>query len=158
MKRALRLLPGFLVALMLGACATGPDAASDARSWILNSEGDEARLAYGTPQSDDAPLMMRCRPGSGRVTLSRDAARPGEGLTLASGDRKVTLHGAEEPDMLNGQGVIVTAQTRPDSPVLRQFRETGRLALIGERRRAELPATAEERTRIRSFFASCGAA
>jgi hypothetical protein len=157
MKR-LRFLSPLAALFFLGACASAPEARSDARTWILGGEDGEARLAYGTPDSDDAPLMMRCQTGSGRVTLSRDAARPGEGLALASGDRKVVLHGAEEPDMLNGQGVIVTAQTGLENPVLRRFRDTGRLAMISDTRRAELPATAEERARIRQFFQGCGAA
>ena len=158
MKR-LRLLPALAALFFSGACTTAPDARSDTRAWTLHEEGAETSLAYGTPNSDDAPLQMRCRSGSGRVTLSRDAARPGEGLTLASDDRKIVLHGAEEPDMLNGDGgVIVTAQTGLENPVLQRFRQTGRLTLISDARRAELPATAEERARIRRFFAGCGAA
>lgn len=158
MRRAFRLLPGFLASLLLSACATASDATSDTRTWVAMSEGEEARLAYGTPDSDDAPLLLRCRQGSGRVTLSIDAAAPGEGLTLVSAGRKVTLHGTEEPDVLNGEGVIVTASTRVDNPVLRGFRNTGRLTFVTRRGQAELPATAEEQIRIRRFLDSCGAA
>ena len=151
----LRFLSPLAALFFLGACATAPDAASDTRTWITGAETGEASLTYGTPDSDDAPLLLRCRPGSGRVTLSVDAARPGEGLTLASGARKVTLHGTEEPDVLHGQGVIVTVDTRADNPVLQGFRNTGRLAFVSENGRAELPATAEEQTRIRQFLDRC---
>lgn len=157
MKR-FRFLSPLAALFFLGACATASDAASDSRTWVLHAEGGETRLAYGTPDSDDAPLMMRCRTGSGQVSLSRDAARPGEGINLVSGARTVVLHGAEEPDVLNGVGVVVTARTGLDNPVLRSFRDTGRLALISGTRRADLPATPEERTRIRQFFGGCGAA
>jgi hypothetical protein len=44
------------------------------------------------------------------------------------------------------------------NPVLQSFSRTGRIAMVVDRERAELPATAEERERIRRFFQSCGAA
>ena len=158
MKRAARFLPALAALSFMGACATAPDAEADTRAWVLGADGAETRLAYGTPDSDDAPLMLRCRAGSGRVTVSRDAAKPGEGVTLASGGRSLTLRGQEEPDMINGEGVIVTAQTSLNGPVLQGFRDSGRLALVTDRRRAELPATAAERVQIRRFFQTCGAA
>jgi hypothetical protein len=157
MRRVAKLLPALAALFFMGACATSPDAAADARGWFLNTEAGETKLAYGTPQSDDAPLLMSCLPGSGRVTVSRDSARPGQGVTLASGDRRVTLHGSEQPDMLNGQGVIVTAQTETTNAVLQRFTQTGRLALVADRERADLPATPEEREQIRAFFDACGA-
>jgi hypothetical protein len=160
MTRSHRFLPGLLLALTLGACATAQDAdaEADTRTWISVADGAEARLAYGTPDSDDAPLLLHCRTGSGRVTVSLNGAEAGEALTLASGGRKVALKGSEEPDLLHGEGVIVTADARADHPVMQGFRNTGRLAFITRRGRAELPATAEERTRIRGFLDSCRAA
>jgi hypothetical protein len=142
----------------MGACAGSPYVAGDARVWSLHDEGPEARLAYGTPNSDDAPLLLSCAPRSGRVTISKDAARPGAGVTLASNGTTLTLHGEETPDMLNGQGVIVTAQTPSDTPVLRRFRDTGRIALEDAGRREDLPAAPAERAQIRRFFDTCGRA
>ena len=146
----------------LGGCKSmyvGGDvgARSDAREWIYNSDGGEAKLAYGTPQSDDVPLMLSCAGGSRTVTVSQDGLEPGRGITIASGGRSMTLHGEEQADMLNGSGVIVTAQTSPDAPVLRSFRRTGRLELVTKEGRAELPVRRQERSLVDQFFARCSA-
>ena len=145
----------------LGGCKSmyvGGDvgARSDAREWLYNSDGGEAKLAYGTPDSDDAPLMLSCGSGSRRVTVSQDGVEPGRGITLASGGRTATLHGQEQADMLNGEGVIVTAETAADAPVLASFRRTGRIALVTRDGRGELPVEPQERARIDQFFSACG--
>jgi hypothetical protein len=141
----------------LGACATAPDASSDSRTWITASDGDEAQLIYGTPDSDDAPFSLRCRPGTGKVSLTVNGDEPGSALVLISGARKATFRTTEQPDLLNG-GVIRTAETTTGSPVVRSFRDSGRLAFLNRQGRAELPATAEERARIKQFLDRCGAA
>jgi hypothetical protein len=155
--RRIRFLSPFAALFFLGACATAPDAASDTRTWITAADGGEAQLIYGTPDSDDAPLFLRCRPGTGKISLTVNGDEPGGALVLVSGARKDTFRKTEQPDLLNG-GVISTAETTTESPVLRGFRDTGRLAFISRKGRAELPATAEERVRIRRFLDGCGAA
>ncbi len=148
-----------VAAALLAACATPaapPAAVQDgARTWIQLTDAGEARLAYGTPNSDDAPLLMRCRPGSGRITVSADQRRPGEGITLASGGRTLTLQGGEEPDQLNGDGVIVTADAPADAPVFAGFRRCGRMTLVSRRGSVDLPAAGGELAAVERFFAAC---
>jgi hypothetical protein len=153
MIRKLALL--IAAAAAVNGCATRMDAANDTRGWFFNNEG-EVKLAYGTPQSDDAPLMLYCTPRSGQVTLSQSALRPGDGVTLAAGGQKSTFHGESQPDQLNG-GTIVTAQAPVNTPVLNAFRSTGRLAIEERGRATVLTATPAERAQIEQFFASCQA-
>jgi hypothetical protein len=139
----------------LSACATY-DAASDTRGWFFHTDGAEAKLAYGTPQSDDAPLMLMCTGRSGQVTLSQSAVRPGDGVTLASSGRRSTFYGETEADQLNG-GLIVSAVAPVDAPVLSAFRRSGDLAIEENGRRARLLATPVERAQIQQFFQTCSA-
>ena len=143
-----------LTVAALSACASY-DAPQNSRQWIFNADGGEARLAYGTPQSDDAPLMMSCRSG-GRVSISQNQLQPGDGVTLESGPARTTFHGEAEPDQLNG-GTIVTADAAVTSPVLQAFRRSGRLAMVENGRTARLPASPAERAQIQRFFEVCQA-
>ena len=145
-----------LAFLLLGACASF-DPARDTRGWFMHAEAGEAKLVYGTPQSDDVPLMLGCAAGSGRVSLSQSALRPGDGVTLSAGRTRTVLYGEAEPDEMNG-GVFVTAQTDTATPVLAAVAEGGGLAIEEAGRVQRLPATAREREDIRRFFAVCGEA
>ena len=40
-----------------------PAGAQEARSWMFNFDSDTAVLQYGTPDSDDAVLVIACEPG-----------------------------------------------------------------------------------------------
>ena len=148
MRRLLLALP-----LLVAACATY-DLAADSREWIFNEDG-EVRLVYGTPQSDDAPLMLHCAPGSGRIQLSQNGLRPGDGISLASGAQATVVHGESEPDQLNG-GVSVTAEVETRTPVLAAFRATGQLVVAEAGRSPRFHATPQERGLIEQFFARCG--
>jgi hypothetical protein len=46
------------LALLLAA----PAGAQEARSWMFNFDSDTAVLQYGTPDSDDAVLVIACEP------------------------------------------------------------------------------------------------
>ena len=150
----LRRLAFLCLAAALAGCATY-DPAGDTRGWFFNRDG-EVKLAYGTPQSDDVPLMLSCQPGTGRVFLSQGGLRPGDGITLAAGGRRTTFYGAAEPDQLNG-GVLVSASTSAATPVLAAFRNSGRVGIVEAGRDAGLYATDVERMQIGRFFATCGA-
>jgi hypothetical protein len=143
-----------LAFLLLGACASF-DPARDTRGWFMHAEAGEAKLVYGTPHSDDVPLMMDCTAGSGRVAMSQSALRPGDGVTLSAGRTRTVFYGEAEPDEMNG-GVFVTAETDAATPVLAAFRDGGGLAIEEAGRVQRLPATAQEREEIRRFFAACG--
>lgn len=47
------------LALVLAA----PAGAQEARTWMFNFDSDTAVLQYGTPDSDDAVLVIACEPG-----------------------------------------------------------------------------------------------
>ena len=148
MRRLLLALP-----LLVAACATY-DPAADTREWIFSAEG-EPRLVYGTPQSDDAPLMLHCAPRSGRIRLSQHGLRPGDGISLASGRERTVVHGESEPDELNG-GVIVSAEIDARAPVLAAFRTSGQLVVDEAGRATRFYAAPLERGLIEQFFARCG--
>jgi hypothetical protein len=40
-----------------------PARAQEARTWMFNFDSDTAVLLYGTPESDDAALVISCEPG-----------------------------------------------------------------------------------------------
>ena len=149
----LRRLAFLCLAAALAGCATY-DPARDTRGWFFNRDG-EVKLAYGTPQSDDVPLMLSCQPGTGRVFLSQGGLRPGDGITLTSGSGRSTFYGMTEPDQLNG-GLFVTAEASALNPVLTAFRDTGRITLDENGRPARLYATPAEHQQIRQFFSTCG--
>ena len=140
----------------LGGCVT-MDQGADTRGWFFNAEGGETKLAYGTPQSDDAPLMLSCTGPTGRVIVSQTGVQAGDGVTLASGGRRTTFYGQAEPDQLSG-GTIVSAETKADAPVLSAFRRSGRLDIHENGRPAAIRATPAERAQIEQFFTACGAA
>ena len=143
-----------LACATLAACATAYDAGSDQQQWFYSTDTGETKLVYGTPQSDDVALMLSCRPGSGRVTVSQGGLEPGRGIVLASSRGSVTLQGASEPDQLNS-GVYVEAETPTTTAVLQDFRRSGRIIVGGEGGRV-LYATPAERAQIEQFFAACG--
>ena len=151
--------PSLLVLLALSACAAPPlapppavDPAADTRQWFYSREGGRANLAYGTPQSDDIALSLRCAERSGRVTVDQGGLRPGQGISISSGGRSAVLRGRAQEDQLNG-GVYMEAEADLAHPVLDAFRRTGALAT---RDGAEvLAATPAEHGQIQQFFAVC---
>ncbi len=51
---------------VIGALAivlAAPAGAQEARTWMFNFDSDTAVLQYGTPESDDAVLVIACEPG-----------------------------------------------------------------------------------------------
>ncbi len=74
--------------LSLGACASldpgqapavlaesSAPAAVSGYDWFLNTDADQASLAYGLKDSDDVRLGLECQRGAGRVELSAEAAK-----------------------------------------------------------------------------------
>ena len=155
MRRLIALSALAVLTACASATTTTTDAGGDGRAWIYNADAGEAKLAYGTPQSDDVPLMMACAPGSGRVALSQGGLRPGDGIALASGSHRTTFRGTAEPDQLSG-GVWMTAEADAADPLLRSFRDTGRLVLAGPGGGGALHAGPADRDAITRFFAACG--
>jgi len=53
--------PAVILSLVLILAA--PAGAQEARTWMFNFDSDTAILQYGTPESDDAVLVIACDPG-----------------------------------------------------------------------------------------------
>jgi len=53
--------PAVILSLVLIVAA--PAGAQEARTWMFNFDSDTAILQYGTPESDDAVLVIACDPG-----------------------------------------------------------------------------------------------
>jgi hypothetical protein len=47
-----------------------PAGAQEARSWMFNFDSDTAILQYGTPESDDAALVIACDPGKRSMRIN----------------------------------------------------------------------------------------
>jgi len=56
----------FSLALVLAM----PAGAQEARTWMFNFDSDTAILQYGTPESDDAPLVIACEPGTRSMRIN----------------------------------------------------------------------------------------
>ena len=54
------------LALILAA----PAGAQEARTWMFNFDSDTAVLQYGTPESDDAALVIACEPGKKTMRIN----------------------------------------------------------------------------------------
>ena len=129
----------------LAACASTAD--RDTRGWFYNAEGGEAKLAYGTPQSDDVVLSLTCAPGSGRVTLSQGRLRRDARIELSAGGAADAFIGRNHIDELWG-GYRVDAEAPSGAPVLQRFRRGAVLSVRAGRTRTPLPATRGDRARI----------
>ena len=55
-----------LLALVLAV----PAGAKEARTWMFNFDSDAAVLQYGTPDSDDAVLVIACDPGKKSMRIN----------------------------------------------------------------------------------------
>ena len=61
--------PKALIGLLALALAA-PAGAQEARSWMFNFDSDTAVLQYGTPDSDDAALVITCEPGKNSMRIN----------------------------------------------------------------------------------------
>jgi hypothetical protein len=61
--------PKAVIALLVLALAA-PAGAQEARSWMFNFDSDTAVLQYGTPDSDDAILVIACEPGKKTMRIN----------------------------------------------------------------------------------------
>ena len=54
----------------LALALAAPAGAQEARSWMFNFDSDTAVLQYGTPDSDDAVLVIACDPGKRSMRIN----------------------------------------------------------------------------------------
>ena len=102
--------------LMLAA----PAGAQDARTWIFNFDSDTAVLQYGSPESDDAVLVITCEPGKRSMHINEfigsESLVPGRTahLKLVNGAASVDYAGQTVTnEMDGGVNIEVTAPTDP---------------------------------------------
>ena len=168
---ALLLVTGLTTACMSAGVGQGegamdgapPSAPTDAGApqptagldWTYTVEEDEAKLAYGAPNSDDLRLGLECTRGSGVVIVSRDAW-PGEPeeIRLEAGGETETLNAVAEPSPTDGP--FLTAELPAKHPVLIRFRQTGWMAQWAGAERQMMAPQPVSRPKIEAFFAHCG--
>ncbi|MFZ5670208.1 MAG: hypothetical protein ACOY4K_11990 [Pseudomonadota bacterium] len=153
MVRLLGIL-GVMLGLLLSGCASPPPAR--ALAWSFQDQpGEGPKLAYGTPASDNVMLLMMCRPGADRLTVSLLGGSPREGIVLASGAEQARLGGA--PVASPGWGQTIEAVAHPEIAPLARFARTGDLTLVDRGRRVRIDAAPAELPGVARFFAACGA-
>lgn len=164
MRRTAR--PAFLLLslLALAACAPTSGARPDAGAplpvagydWFLNEDPDEPRLSYGYAQSDDVPLSLMCRPGSGTVRLALQSEAGARGpLRLESGGETETYPAAPEPSEMH-EGVHLIASAPAADPVFQRFGRLGWLAVLKGDERWMMAAQPGSVPRAARFLALCG--
>ena len=142
-----------LLAAGLAGCAHEKVAQNGYRWAYLADSGEDPRLAYGRPDSDDVVLMMRCRPGAGQIDMSAVGLSGGE-LVLASGRSESRFAAARIDDAMS-EG-LMEARGDVGAPALRGFRKSGDLMLLNRGGRHSLAANSADRGQVRAFFTACG--
>ncbi len=166
MRRVLWLAPA-LALLSLGACAPtlktelasasrGAPLATPGYDWHLNEDAEEASLSYGMAETDDVPLDLSCRPGSGALQILQTVAENHPRvIALESGGAAETYPAKAEPSAMH-EGLDLTAVARATDPVFLRFRKLGWLATYGPDYRTPLVAQQGSDQNIDRFFALCG--
>ncbi|PIB96629.1 hypothetical protein [Caulobacter sp. X] len=151
--RALPIVAWLLVAGLTG-CAHEKVAATGYRWSYLADAGEDPRLAYGRPNSDDVVLMMRCRPDAGEIDLSAVGLSGGE-LVLTSGRSESRFAAAKVDDAMS-EG-LMEARGSASAPAFQAFRKSGDLTVLAKGQRHSLAADSKDRADVRAFFKACGA-
>jgi hypothetical protein len=116
---------GFALALILGA----PAAAQEARTWIFNFDSDTAVLQYGTPDSDDAILVIACEPGKKSMHINEfigsDGLVPGRTAHLKLGNGTAILDYAGQTVANEMDGTVNIEVSVPVDPKLIALLKTG---------------------------------
>ncbi len=134
------------------ASAPAPVAGQD---WFYHLDGGEARLAYGTQNSDDLRLGLSCARNTGRLELSTHTAREARQIQLESGPETGRFTARSEPSQLD-DGVLLTAEAATASPVFQRFRSLGWLAMWQDGAREVYAPHPASVGHIERFFAFCG--
>lgn len=153
---------------LVGACSTTtPEAPAttvpsssapqpvEGYDWFLSEDGSNAKLAYGTADSDDLKLGLECSQGTGKLDLTASADKGAwPEIYLESGGDTERYAAAAEPAEVH-DGLIMTAEAQANAPVFQRFRRIGWLAVWqGGTRQTYVPQPGS-RDRIERFFAFC---
>lgn len=150
---------GLVAYAAVAACAHSMDQAQAQTgpvTWNLHMNGDEAKLAYGQPNSDLVGVMLTCERGSGMVTVAGDVSKDRPVLVLASGRETLKLQGQAEPDPYTG-GLWMEAEAPVRAQALARFERTGDLAVKQRIGRMNMNASDTSKGDIQTFFAHCEA-
>lgn len=129
---------------------------TEGHDWLLSTDDDTARLAYGVPESDDLKLGFDCRRGSGRLEIVALAEKGAKAeISLESGGESERFPARSEPSQLN-DGVILIADASSAEPVFQRFRRVGWIALWRNGERDAYAPHPGSLPRIEDFFAFCG--
>jgi hypothetical protein len=141
---------------LVAASGNGAPAPVAGYDWHLNEDADEASLSYGMAETDDVPLDLSCRPGSGALQILQTVAQ-GHPKTIAleSGGDTGTYPAESEPSAMH-DGLDLTAAARTTDPVFQRFRKLGWLATYGPDYRTPLAAQQGSDKQIDRFFVLCG--
>ncbi|MET4682578.1 hypothetical protein [Brevundimonas faecalis] len=139
----------------LSGASSGAPMPTPGYDWHLNADADEASLTYGVAETDDAPMDLSCRPGSGalQILLTVAQGHP-KAVSLESGGDTETYPAQAEPSALH-EGLDLTAQARATDPVFLRFRRLGWLAPYGADYRTPFVAQPGSEKQIDRFFALC---
>ena len=114
-------------ALLLGFCFAAQS--QDARSWSFNFDSDTAVLQYGTPDSDDAVLVIACEPGKRSMRIAEfigsDSLVPGRTAHLKIASGTVTLDYAGQTVSNEMDGTVNIEVTAALDPKLIALLKTG---------------------------------
>lgn len=156
MRKTISIALALLALGSVAAVAHTVDQAAPDVTWNLYVNGDEAKLAYGQPNSDLVGIMMACNRGDGAVTVSGDVDPARPRLVLASGEKQVSLSGPASTDPFGG-GLYMEARASTHDAAIARFARTGDLTVRQGQGSTEMRASAKARGDIQRFFAHCEA-
>lgn len=130
-------------------------------TWIQDRTGaGRLRLMYSARASDELGINVQCDSERvAHVLFVRYTPPPQEALetwpfTLASGDVRAELAGAVERG--GSDEITINGAIGLDTPLMRAFRQSGRLSLEEGGRTLEMNAiNGDERAAIERFFTAC---
>jgi hypothetical protein len=154
-----RVIRGVIVAVCLAGCASSeprPTApAEPAMRWSLSEvEGEGVKLAFGVPQTDDAPVILTCQPGSDRVRISLsgpDQVIVKPQIVMHSGSATSRIAARQFAD--EGLGSRAEGLTTVRDPALVGFAASGRLSLEIAGHSGRTPT--DDPGLVRRFIKSC---
>ena len=99
-----------------------PAGAQEARTWMFNFDSDTAVLQYGTPDSEDAVLVIACEPGKKTMRINEfvGAANlvPGRSAHLKLGNGTAVLDYAGQTVANEMDGTVNIEVSAPVDPKL----------------------------------------
>lgn len=129
-------------------------------SWFMNEDGDQAKLAYGRSGSDDVKLVLACKKGSGKLSVTGLVAAEKAGalpiLTLASGSARGHWLAESKPAAEQAGSAELSVDMTTTEPAIDAFARNGWVDAILADGKVEGMAPHKGDTAVRRFFDYCG--